>query len=198
MEDFECFYKKNGKQTLSVESIEVSIGYLCIWLKDLLFDKKKNYFSLRVKGPKAILWNLNLKIREVGSSFLTSPFCFFSWQFYCIIFKTFENPILEASRTVFRVLLITGTFENQSPGPLIWSNICLTLRNALTLLNHKQKKGLFTSFMNSYHLIQWQLNSSFFPFKPFSLFCDRFEQFACNSSPLFVNLLSYISLHLLT
>ena len=46
------FLQKNGKQTLSVESIEVSIGYLCTWLKDLLFDKKKkNSFSLRVKGP---------------------------------------------------------------------------------------------------------------------------------------------------
>ena len=45
------FLQKNGKQTLSVESIEVSIGYLCIWLKDLLFDKKKYSFSLRVKGP---------------------------------------------------------------------------------------------------------------------------------------------------
>ena len=41
------FLQKNGKQTLSVESIEVSIGYLCIWLKDLLFDKKKKilFFS---------------------------------------------------------------------------------------------------------------------------------------------------------
>ena len=40
------FLQKNGKQTLSVESIEVSIGYLCIWLKDLLFDKKKNTLFL--------------------------------------------------------------------------------------------------------------------------------------------------------
>ena len=46
------FLQKNGKQTLSVESIEVSIGYLCIWLKDLLFDKKKKYsFSLGSSGP---------------------------------------------------------------------------------------------------------------------------------------------------
>ena len=46
------FLKKNGKQTLSVESIEVSIGYLCIWLKELPFDKKKNtLFLFGSRGP---------------------------------------------------------------------------------------------------------------------------------------------------
>ena len=46
------FLKKNGKQTLSVESIEVSIGYLCTWLKDLLFDKKKILFFSSGQGAR--------------------------------------------------------------------------------------------------------------------------------------------------
>lgn len=61
MEDFECFYKKNGKQTLSVESIEVSIGYLCIWLKDLLFDKKKKPFFSSGQGAQSHIMKFKFK-----------------------------------------------------------------------------------------------------------------------------------------
>lgn len=34
------------------------------------------------------------KKREEGSGPLTIPFCFLTWQFYCIILKTFKTLIL--------------------------------------------------------------------------------------------------------
>ena len=76
-----------------------------------------------LERPGILFWNRSLEKIRVCSDLKWSPFCFFSWKLYCIIFKSFETPFRNGKQNSLTGPIITGSFEKRAHGVFVRSPV---------------------------------------------------------------------------